>query len=41
MKYGGIFRKSDTPDPANYSPKDSRINCNSPNSGYTMRTKLK
>jgi len=39
MKYGGIFKKSDTPDPAHYSPKDSRIN--SPNSSYTMRTKLK
>lgn len=39
LKYGGIFKKSETPDPAHYTPKDSRTP--SPRSGYTMRPKLK
>ena len=39
IKYGGIFNKSETPDPGHYSPKDSRLY--SPKSGYSMRPKLK
>lgn len=37
IKYGGIFRKSETPDPGHYNPKESRIK--SPN--YSIRPKLK
>lgn len=39
LKYGGIFKKSETPDPAHYNIKDPRIQ--SPRSGYTIRPKLK
>lgn len=39
IKYGGIFRNSETPDPAHYNPRDPRLQ--SPKSGYTIRTRVK
>lgn len=39
IKYGGVFQKSETPDPGHYTPRDPRLP--SPKSGYTMRAKVK
>lgn len=39
LKYGGIFQKSETPDPGHYNPKDPRMG--TPKSGYSIRPKLK